>query len=79
MRLLLSLIAFVISFGVAAGAAMALVWVLAGPHASLLPGWMARPVLLLGWTMVLCLPAWVTYRVWRRLGHPQPAGEPPGP
>lgn len=48
------------------------VLILAGPHGRLLPRSLEGPVLALGWLAVLLLPAWVAYRVWRRVPHRPP-------
>lgn len=49
-------------------AAFFAVMVLAGPHSGLLPGWMEPVVLIIGWLIVLVIPAWVAFLVWRKLG-----------
>jgi hypothetical protein len=42
---------------------------LAGPHSSILPGFLQPVVLLLGWSAFLVAPIWIARAVWRRAGR----------
>lgn len=42
------------------------VMTLAGPHGGILPEFFHRPVLFAAWALILAVPAWVAYRVYRR-------------
>lgn len=66
MRILRTLVAWLVTLLLVAAVAFALVIVLAGPHAGLLPHWLEVVVLALGWLCVVVVPALVARRVWRR-------------
>lgn len=67
MRILLTLLATLLSLVVVVPCAFFAVILLAGPHAGLLPRWMESIVLLLGGLAILLLPALVARRTWKRL------------
>lgn len=71
LRIVLSLIAYVVALAAVAVIAFFAVIFLAGPHAGLLPGWLEAVVLGLGWLAVLLLPVLAARAVWRRLGRPR--------
>ena len=73
LRIVLSLIAYVVALAAVAVIAFFAVIFLAGPHAGLLPGWLEAVVLGLGWLAVLLLPVLAARTVWRRLGRPRRA------
>lgn len=84
MKVLVTAITYLISLAVVAVITFIVVLVLAGPHAGLLPGWMETVVLIIGWLVVLFLPAYLAWGVWRRiaktkaLNHsPKRTGGPP--
>lgn len=60
--------AYLVSLAVTAFMSFVAVLVLAGPHGGLLPEPFSPLVIGIGWICVLMLPAWVAYKVWRRLG-----------
>lgn len=66
MRIVLTLLAYVVALAVVTAICFVAVMFLAGPHAGLLPAPMESAVLILGWILVLVLPALVARRVWRR-------------
>lgn len=68
---LLTYLAALVCVAVVCGA---LVLVVAGPHAGILPGWLEAVVLGLGWLLVLVVPMWVAHEVWRRLRQTAPDG-----
>ena len=68
----LTLLAYLCALVCVALVCGALVLVVAGPHAGLLPGWLEAVVLGLGWLLVLVLPLWVAQRVWHRFRQPAP-------
>ena len=68
MRVLATAIVYLLSLAPVAISAFFIAIVLAGPHSDLLPGWLGAIVLGVGWLVVLLLPAWIAYWVWRRLG-----------
>lgn len=68
MRVLLSVVAYAITLILVAAASFAVVMVLAGPHAGLLPHWLEAVVLILGWMAVLVVPFLVARKAWKRLG-----------
>lgn len=72
MRVLLSLVAYIITVILVAGISFVVVIVLAGPHAGLLPHWLEAAVLGLGWLAVLVIPFLVARKIWRRLGATPP-------
>jgi hypothetical protein len=66
MRIVSTLIAYVVALAAVAVAAFVVVMFLAGPHAGLLPGWMASVVLVQGWLAVVVLPILAARWVWTR-------------
>lgn len=71
MRLLLTLVAAVLSFAVTGVAAFFAVLLLAGPHGGLLPAAFQPVVLVVGWVLVGTVPIVVARWAWRRLGPPR--------
>jgi hypothetical protein len=69
MRLLITLLTYVVSLAFVASAAFVAVIVVAGPHAGLLPAPLEAVALGLGWLAVLALPALAARAVWRRMGR----------
>lgn len=67
MRAFLTALTYITSLLVVGGLMFVIVLVVAGPHSGLLPRWLERVVLALGWIAVFLLPMLPTYRVWRRL------------
>jgi hypothetical protein len=61
-----ALLAWVASVAVLAPVCFFVVILLAGPHSSLLPGWLQSAVLLLGWLIVVVAPFLIARAVWRR-------------
>ena len=70
MRWIFALLAWVASVAVLAPVCFFAVIFLAGPHSSLLPGWLQSVVLLLGWAIVLVAPFLIARAVWRRAARP---------
>lgn len=66
MRVLRTLLVYLLALILVAALAFAVVIVLAGPHAGLLPGPVEVVVLGLGWLSVAVVPVLVARRVWRR-------------
>lgn len=66
MRVFLSLLAYIGALLLVAAASFAVVIVLAGPHAGILPHWLEAAVLGLGWLAVLVVPFLAARKVWRR-------------
>jgi hypothetical protein len=75
MRWLLGLLAWLASLAVLAPICFFAVILLAGPHSSMLPGWLQSFVLLLGWLVVVVVPVWIARAVWRRTKRAAP-GQP---
>lgn len=73
MRIVSTLIAYVVALAAVAGAAFVMVMFLAGPHAGLLPDWMESVVLVQGWLAVVVLPILAARSVWTRRGWTQSA------
>ncbi|MFC7462508.1 hypothetical protein [Hydrogenophaga defluvii] len=71
-RWALTLVAYLATLVFVAMACGALVLVVAGPHAGLLPGWLEAVVLGLGWLLVLVLPLWAAHNVWHRFSQAAP-------
>jgi hypothetical protein len=67
MRMLLTLLTFIVSLCLVAVAAFVIVMVLAGPHAGLLPQWLEACLLAAGWVAVIVLPVLAARTVWRKL------------
>ena len=40
---------------------------LAGPHSSMLPGFIQPLIVLIGWAVLLVTPVWIARFVWRRM------------
>ena len=76
MRILLSLLTYLVALAFVAIVSFLVVIVLAGPHAGLVPHWLEGAILAFGWVAVLVLPVLASRWAWRRLGRPLP---PPGP
>jgi hypothetical protein len=68
-QLLLTALAYLLVLSILAVATFFAVLVFAGPHSDVLPGWMEPVVLILGWLVVLVVPAGAAAWVWRRLGR----------
>lgn len=66
MRVLLTVLAFILTLCLSAGFAFFAVLFLAGPHGGLLPRSGETVVLAMGWLLVLLVPALVARWVWRR-------------
>lgn len=66
MRVLLTVVAYLISFAVLAPALFAVVLVLAGPHSSMLPSSLQPLVVIAGWMTLLVAPVAIARAVWRR-------------
>ncbi|MFZ5724638.1 MAG: hypothetical protein ACOY33_13380 [Pseudomonadota bacterium] len=69
MRILLTILTYLLSLLLVAVVAFGAVIVLAGPHSDLLPGFLQAVVFGLGWLAVLLLPVLAALRVWRRYGR----------
>lgn len=76
-RILTTLLCYLLALALVAALTLVGVLVLAGPHAGILPGWLEPAVLVLGWLAVLLLPLWVARWIWRRLGGTGRNGTPP--
>jgi hypothetical protein len=76
-RVLATLLGYLLALALVAALTLVGVLVLAGPHAGILPGWLEPAVLVLGWLAVLLLPLWVARWIWRRLGGTARNGTPP--
>lgn len=66
-RGLITAVVYLLALGVIAASMFFAVMVFAGPHAGLLPSWLEPVVLIIGWLVVLVVPAWLASRVWLRL------------
>lgn len=75
MRTCLTILAYIASLIVVGALALVLVLILAGPHADILPGWLAPVVLLFGWLLVFALPLLIARKVWQRLAGTAKARE----
>jgi hypothetical protein len=64
MRWLLAFVTWLMSAAVLGPLLFFSVWVLAGPHSSLLPSRIQPAVLVLGWLAFLVVPLWAARRVW---------------
>ena len=69
MRLLVTVIAYLVSLVAVATISLVVILLLAGPHAGVVGEPMEMVVLAIGWLTVLGLPAYIAYRVWRKLGE----------
>jgi hypothetical protein len=67
MHILWTLLAYIASLTVIAPLTLVVVLLLVGPHTGVLPMFLERPVLLIGCLVVLLLPLWIAYKVWKRL------------
>ena len=67
MRILITVLAWVGSVVLLAPVCFFVVIVLAGPHSSLLPGWLQPAVLALGWFVLLLVPFLIARKVWLRI------------
>jgi hypothetical protein len=66
MRVLLTAAAYLGGVAVLAPVLFLLVWILAGPHSSLLPSSLQPAVVLLGWAALAFLPMLMARAVWKR-------------
>lgn len=66
MRILVTFLAVVLSGAVTAVAVFFAVLVLAGPHGGILPSSLQTFTLVLGWCVVVAVPALVARWAWRR-------------
>ena len=69
MKILATILAYVVSLVLVAGVAFVVVIVLAGPHSGLLPYWLEGVVGATGWLAVLLLPIMLARKVWRMFGR----------
>lgn len=67
MRIVLTGIAYLLALGLVGAGAFAVVIVVAGPHAGILPSFLEPVVLGLGWLAVLIVPIRIARSVWMRL------------
>jgi hypothetical protein len=67
-RIVLTLVAFVVTLAAVAATAVVVVIVFAGPHSDILPAPLQAVVFIAGWAAVLCLPVVAARKTWRRLG-----------
>ena len=72
MRVLVTLLAYLLSLVPTAVAAFFAVIFLAGPHGGALPSSLHTATLLLGWLCVLLIPMLVVRWAWRRLSRVNP-------
>ena len=72
MRVLVTLLAYLLSLVPTAVAAFFAVIFLAGPHGGVLPSSLETPTLVLGWALVLVIPLLVARRTWLRLSPNRP-------
>ncbi|ANX03139.1 hypothetical protein [Immundisolibacter cernigliae] len=61
-------VAYLAALAVVGALALLVVMVLAGPHSDLLPGAAQGGVLIVGWLVVVVIPAMAARQVWRRAG-----------
>jgi membrane protein DedA with SNARE-associated domain len=64
-----SILAFSLTFPVMLFFGFFLVILLAGPHSDILPGFLHLPVVLLILLIVLTVPAWLAYKIFRRFNN----------
>lgn len=69
MKILATVLTYLVSLVVIAGVAFIVGIVLAGPHAGLLPYWLEVVVFGLGWLAILLLPVLLARKVWRRFAR----------
>ena len=67
MRILLALVAYVVSVAILAPLLFFVVVILAGPHSSMLPSRVQPAVVVLGWLMLVIVPILIARAVWRRI------------
>jgi hypothetical protein len=70
MRILLTLIATVLSFGFTAVVAFFASLLLAGPHGGILPAALQPVVLIIAWLAITAVPIAVARWAWRRFAPP---------
>ena len=68
MKILATILTYLLSLAVIACLAFVVVIVLAGPHSGLLPDWLESTVAVAGLLSVLIFPVLLAHKVWRRLG-----------
>jgi hypothetical protein len=66
MRVLWTIVAYVLSLCIVAPVVFLILLFLAGPHVGLLPEFLEAIILVAGWLSVLLLPIWVARKTWRR-------------
>jgi len=74
MRVLLTVIAWLVSTAILAPICFFAAMLLAGPHSSMLPSIIQPAVVAIGWLVLLGVPIWAAATVWRRW---RPAPPPP--
>lgn len=79
MRIVWTLLAYLVSLAVVGAVSAVAVLFLAGPHAGLLPAPLESLVLIQGWLAVVVLPILAARRTWNRGGAASAAGGAPGP
>ncbi len=68
-KILSTILAYLLALVVVACIAFVVVIVLAGPHSGLLPYWLEGVVGAAGWLAVLVLPILLARKVWRRFAR----------
>ena len=68
MKVLATILTYLLSLAVIACLAFVVVIVLAGPHSGLLPYWLESTVAVAGLLSVLVFPVLLARKVWRRFG-----------
>lgn len=71
MRIIATIVTYLLSLVVIGALTIFIVLVVAGPHSGLLPHWLESVVLGLGWLVILMAPAFVARKVWRRFAFDQ--------
>ena len=66
LKLLSILLVYLVTLAAVVAVTFALVLLLAGPHTGLLPAWLEAVILALGWLVVLFLPIYISWKIWRR-------------
>lgn len=72
-RLLITVVVYGVTFVLIAFVTFFVVMALAGPHAGILPKWLDPVVLVLGWGVVLGVPALIAAKAWRSMARREPA------
>jgi hypothetical protein len=72
-RLVVTVVTYLVTITVVAAVTFFLVILLAGPHGGLLPRALEGVVLIVGWSLVLVLPFLAAWAMWRRLGRRAPS------